>query len=103
MLIARLSGRWPGVPRAPRGSFLGRRDGFRWSGGVREGLDTLPGGDDRRGPGPGGGDLEGLAAAAAHESGGRVVVTVAQRLPICFLQLTVRCQVTETRKTDEAR
>jgi len=35
----------------PRGSFLGRRDGFLWSGVVRESLDTLPGGDDRRGSG----------------------------------------------------
>jgi len=56
----------------PGGPFLGRRDGLRWSGGVREGLGAVPCGDDRCGPGPGGGDLEGLAAPAAHEPGGGV-------------------------------
>jgi hypothetical protein len=32
----------------------------------------LPGGGDRAGPGPSGGDFQGLAAPAAHEPGGCV-------------------------------
>jgi len=39
---------------------------------VAQGQDALPGGDDRGGPGPGSGDLEGLAAPAVHESASRV-------------------------------
>jgi hypothetical protein len=70
--MIRLLGRVAGGSTGPGVSFLDSRDGLRWSGGVREGLDVLPGGNDRRGPGPAGGDLEGLAASAAHEPGGRV-------------------------------
>ena len=35
MLMARLSGRVAGGSTAPEGSFLGRRDGLRWSGGMQ--------------------------------------------------------------------
>src|SRR5580704_16186389 len=52
--------------------------GLCWSGGVRDGLDALPGGDDFLCPGPGGGDFQGSAAPAADEPGGGVQDAVAQ-------------------------
>jgi hypothetical protein len=53
--------------------------GSCWSGGVRNGLDALPGGDDVLRPGPGRGDLQGSAASAADQAGGGVQDPVAQR------------------------
>jgi hypothetical protein len=81
--MARLSG-WVAGGSTGTGMLLsGRRDGLRWSGGAREGLDTVPLGDDRRGPRLGGRDLEGLAASAAHEPGGGVDESVAQGFRLC--------------------
>src|SRR5690242_10885430 len=64
----------PGVPSSLAGTCS------CWSGGVRDGLDALPGGDDFLCPGPGGGDFQGSAASAADEPGGGVQDAVAQRL-----------------------
>jgi hypothetical protein len=68
---------WPGFPCQLVGM------GFGWSGGVRDHVDALPGGDDLAGPGSSGGDLEGSAASAAEEAGGGVQEAVAQRLRLC--------------------
>jgi hypothetical protein len=46
--------------------------GLCCSGGVRNGLDALPGGGDLFRPGPGGGDFQGSAAPAADEPGAGV-------------------------------
>src|ERR1035437_6794386 len=64
----------PGFP-----SLLGGT-GSCWSGGGGDGLDALPGGDDRICPGPGPGDLQEPAPPAADEAGGGVQDAVAQRL-----------------------
>jgi hypothetical protein len=40
-----------------------------WSGGLWQGADLVPGGDDVSGPGPGGGDVEAVPAAAAGQPG----------------------------------
>jgi hypothetical protein len=57
--------------------------GLCCSGGVRDDLDALPGGDDFLCPGPGGGDFQGSAAPAADEPGGGVQDVIAQRLRLC--------------------
>jgi hypothetical protein len=66
--------------------------GLCCSGGVRDGLDALPGGDDFLCPGPGGGDFQGSAAAAADEPGAGVQDAVAQRLRLCSGEVAVQGQ-----------
>src|SRR5947208_9797131 len=80
MWVARLAGRVAGAPRFPWSSLL--VDGMSWrcSGGVRDGRDVVPGADDVAGPGPGRGDLQGLAPGSAYEAAGCVQDAVAQRL-----------------------
>src|SRR5579863_9041255 len=90
MTVARLAGGGAGVPRARW--FLW----CRWAGdgcglgGLRQGADPVPGGDDRCCPGPGGGDLEEPAASAADEAGGGVEDSVAQGLGLGPGQLAVQ-------------
>jgi hypothetical protein len=62
---------------------------FRWSGEVRDGLAALPGGDDRVGSWPAGGDFQGSAASAADEADGCVQEAVAQGLRLGFREVTV--------------
>jgi len=92
MTVARLAGRVAGVPRAPRVSFLGSRDGLRWSGGLRERADALPGGRDRLGPWPGCLDFQAAPPAPVHQPGGGVQHPVAQRLGLGFGQVAVQGQ-----------
>src|SRR6266516_506982 len=80
MTVARLAGRLAGVPRSPKCPFLPGGTGSGWSGGVRDGLDAVPCGGDRLGPGPTDGDFQGSAAPAVHEAGSGVQDAVAQRL-----------------------
>jgi len=90
MTVARLADRAAGVPRAPGFPFLARWDGFAGSGGLRDGLDALPGGGDRLCPGPGGGDFQGSAASAADEAGGGAKDAVAQGLRLCCGEAAVQ-------------
>jgi hypothetical protein len=92
MAVARLSGRRPGVPRAPGSPSLLSRIDFCWSGGVREGLDALPGGGDGRGPGPGGGDFQDPAASSAHKPAGSVEDAVTQGFGSAFASLPSRAR-----------
>src|SRR5580692_10688094 len=92
MTVARLSGRVAGGSTAPGVSFLLGGTGLRCSGGVRDGLDALPGGDDFLCPGPGGGDFQGSAASAADEPGAGVQDAVAQRLRLCPGEVAVQGQ-----------
>src|ERR1700689_1136266 len=80
MTMARLAGRVAGGSTGPW--FLSCRwDRDRgWLRGLREGPDPVSRGDDRAGPGPGAGDLEEPAAAAADEAGSGVEDAVAQGL-----------------------
>src|SRR5437773_564002 len=70
--VARLAGRVAGF-HGP-GAFLPLVAGavWRWSGGLWQGADAVPGGDDVSGPGPGGLDVEAALAAAAGPPGGGV-------------------------------
>src|SRR6266516_873472 len=77
MTVARLAGRLAGVPRSPKCPFLPGGTGSGWSGGVRDGLDAVPCGGDRLGPGPTDGDFQGSAAPAVHEAGSGVQDAVA--------------------------
>jgi len=61
-----------------------------WSDGVRDGVDALPGGGDLAGPGPGRGDLEDPAAAAADQAGGGVQEAVAKCLRLCLSHVAVQ-------------
>ncbi len=78
MTVARLAGRWPGVPRAAGFSFRVAVLALRWSGGVWQGGDPGPGGGDGVCPGPGGGDFQPPAAAAADQLPGRMEEPVTQ-------------------------
>src|SRR6266581_2163772 len=53
---------------------------WRWSGGLRQGGDAVPGGHDVSGPGPAGLDVEAALAGAAGQLGGGVQDAVAQVL-----------------------
>ena len=90
--MARLPGRVPGFPQAPGFSFLDRRDGSRWSGGLRERVDALPRGRDRLGPRPGRLDFQAPFPPAADQPGGGVQHPVAQRLGLGFGQVAVQGQ-----------
>src|SRR5579859_8138156 len=90
MTAVRLPGRVAGGSTGPGWSFPARWAGSCWSGGARDGVDAVPGGDDLVGPGPGGGDFEGPAPAAADQAGGRVQDAVAQRLRLCLRELAVQ-------------
>jgi hypothetical protein len=92
MTVARLSGRVSGGSTRPWVSFLARRPVSCWSGGVRDGLDVLPGGGDLLCPGPGRGDFEASAAPAADEAGGGVQDAIAQRLRLCSCEVAVQGQ-----------
>ena len=77
MTVARLRPGRRGFHR-PRGlSFLDRRDGSSWSGGLRERVDTLPRGRDRIGPRPGRLDFQAPFPPAADQPAGRVQHPVA--------------------------
>ena len=89
MTVARLSGRLAGGSTGPGGPFLVAGLCFGWSDGMRHRVDALPGGGDLFGPGPGRGDLEGSAAAAADEAGGGVQEAVAQGLRLRFREIAV--------------
>jgi hypothetical protein len=95
-------GRVTGVPRAPGfPSLLGGTD-LRWSYGVRDGLDALPGGGDLLCPGPGCGDLQGSAAPAADQAGSGVQDPVAQLLRARNWPDLDAVQVVERLPEDEA-
>ena len=88
MTVARLAGRAAGGSHGPQGlpSVLGGT-GCGWSGGVRDGLDALPGGGDGAGPGPGRGYLQAPAApaaSAAGQAGGGVHDAVVQGLGLGY-------------------
>src|ERR1700722_9257203 len=83
---------WPGVPRLPGVSFLARGTDLRWSGRVLDGVDAFPGGDDLLGPGPGRGDFEVPAGAAADQAGGCVQDAVAQCLRLRLREVAVQGQ-----------
>jgi hypothetical protein len=89
MTVARLADRAAGV-HGPWVSFLARWGGFGWSGGLRDGLEALPGGGDRLCPGPGGGDFQGSAASAADEAGGGAQDALAQGLRLCCGEVAVQ-------------
>src|ERR1035441_5171472 len=77
----------------PRGlSFLGRRDGLRCSGGLRERVDALPRGGDRLGPRPGRLNFEAPFPAAADQAGRGVKHAGEQRLGVGFGQVAVQGQ-----------
>ena len=80
MTVARLAAGCRGFPQAPVGLPWVAGTGPRWSAGVRQGGDPLPGPGDRLGPGPVRGDLPAPAASAADQAGGGVQDAVAQRL-----------------------
>src|SRR5208283_291424 len=80
MTVARLAGRWPGVPQAPGVLLPYRGIAFRWSGCLWQGGDPVPGGGDGLCPGPGGGDFQPPAAAAADQLPGGVQDPVTQGL-----------------------
>ena len=67
MTVARLAGRWPGVPRAPGYSFGVAGVALRWSGCVWQGGDPGPGSGDGLRPGPGRGDFQPPPAAATDQ------------------------------------
>ena len=92
MAMARLAGRSPGAPQARGFSFLGRRDGLRWSGCLRERFDALPRGRDRISPRPGRLDFQAPFPAAADQAGRGVKHPVAQRLGLGFGQVAVQGQ-----------
>jgi hypothetical protein len=82
MTGARLAGRAAGGSTGPAGfgSFRGRKGGLPLVRGLGQGGDLVPGGCDRRCPGPSGGDLEPPAATAARQPAGGVPDAVAQGL-----------------------
>jgi hypothetical protein len=66
-----------------------------WSGGLGEGADPVPGGDDRGCPGPGGGDFEVAPAAAAGQAAGGVQDAVAQRFRLGAGEVAVEGKVAQ--------
>jgi hypothetical protein len=75
MTVLRLAGQVAGVPRAPRFSFLGRRDGsglVRGLAGARRHAATLPRSGDGLRPWPGGLDLQAAPPSAAGQPSGGV-------------------------------
>src|SRR5216683_6422675 len=78
MSVARLAGRCPGVSTVPDAPFRAQGWYSCWSGGVGQRGDPCPGGYEGVRPGPGRGDLEVPAAAAAGQAGGGVEQSVAQ-------------------------
>src|SRR6266581_1215279 len=91
MTVARLAGRWPGVPRAPgvAPSVVAGAVCW-WSGWVGQGGDPGPGGGYGLCPGPGGGDFQPPAAAAADQLRGGMQDPVTQGLWFCFGQVAVQ-------------
>ena len=89
MTGARLSGRVAGGSTGPRFPPWSSEWLCCWSGGLGQGADAVPGGDDRGCPGPGGGDLEVAPAAAAGQAAGGVQDAVAQGLGFGFGEVAV--------------
>src|SRR5258706_14331432 len=80
MSVARLAGRVAGGSTGPVVSFLPCGWYSCWSAGLGQGGDPCPGGYQRVGPGPCGGDFEVPAAATADQARGSVGQPVAQGL-----------------------
>jgi hypothetical protein len=100
MTVARLAGRVARVPCSAGFPSLLGGIGLRCSGGVRDGLDVLPGSDDLLRSGPGHGDSQGSAAPAADEAGGGVQDAVAQHLRLGSCEVAVQGQELEPGQQD---
>src|SRR3974390_283220 len=100
MTTARLSGRMAGGSTGPGSASLLAGMAWRWSGGLRQRVDTLPRGGDRIGPRPGRLDFQAAAPPAADQPGGGVQYPVAQGLGLGFGQVTIQGQQLEPGQQD---
>src|ERR1022692_5220535 len=89
MTVARLAGRVAGGSTGPWVLLPGSLGRLRWSGSLRERVDTLPRGGDRPGPRPGGLDFQAPFPSAVYQPGGGVQDPVAERSGLGFGEVAV--------------
>jgi len=90
MTMARLAGRWPGVPQAPGYFFRIARDSFSLVRVRGQGADPGPGGGDASAQGQVAGIFQPPAAAAADQLPGGMQDPVTQRLWLGAGQVAVQ-------------